>query len=79
MLCLPARHGFMRLNNMFLENQIAHLQKAVNELLDFVNVAQVTTSHLIQDGDVIGDGVSSTQNLKTLSEELLEKFNKYEV
>jgi hypothetical protein len=69
----------MRLNNMFLENQIAHLQKAVNELLDFVNVAQVTTSHLIQDGDVIGDGVSSTQNLKTLSEELLEKFNKYEV
>ncbi len=60
---------------MFLENQIADLQKAVNELLDFVNVAQVTTSHLIQDGDVIGDGVSSTQNLKTLSEQLLEKFD----
>jgi hypothetical protein len=65
----------MRLNNMFLENQIAHLQKAVNELLDFVNVAQVTTSHLIQDGDVIGNGITSTQNLKTLSEQLLEKFD----
>jgi hypothetical protein len=65
----------MRLNNMFLENQIADLQKAVNELLDFVNVAQVTTSHLIQDGDVIGNGITSTQNLKTLSEQLLEKFD----
>lgn len=60
---------------MFLENQIADLQKAVNELLDFVNVAQVTTSHLIQDGDVIGDGITSTQNLKTFSEELLKKFD----
>jgi hypothetical protein len=69
----------MRLNNMFLENQIADLQKAVNELLDFVNVAQVTTSHLIQDGDVNGNGITSTQNLKTLSEELLEKFGKHEV
>lgn len=64
---------------MFLENQIADLQKAVNELLDFVNVTQVTTSHLIQDGDVIGNGITSTQNLKTLSEELLEKFGKHEV
>jgi hypothetical protein len=65
----------MRLNNMFLENQIAHLQKAVNELLYFVNVAQVTTSHLIQDGDVIGDGIYSVKELKALSEQLLEKFD----
>jgi hypothetical protein len=59
----------------FLVEENQKLKQQVDELLDFVNVAQVTTSHLIQDGDVIGDGVSSTQNLKTLSEELLKKFD----
>jgi hypothetical protein len=63
----------------FLVEENQKLKQQVDELLDFVNVAQVTTSHLIQDGDVTGDGVISTQNLKTLSEELLEKFGKHEV
>jgi hypothetical protein len=60
----------MRLNNMFLENQIAHLQKAVNELLDFVNVAQITTSHLIQDGE----GNDTIKNLLSLAEEIQNKY-----
>lgn len=65
----------MRLNNMFLENEVADLQKQVNELLEFVNMAQVTISHLIQDGDITVYGMESATELNKQAEELLQKYD----
>ena len=63
----------------FLLEENAKLRKQLDELLLFARVTQVATSHLLQDGDIIGDGIYSVKDLKTLSEELLEKFSKNEV
>ncbi len=65
----------MRLNNMFLENELEDLQKQIDELLQFVNVAQVTISHLIQDGDITVYGMESVAELNKQAEELLQKYD----
>lgn len=65
----------MRLNNMFLENELEDLQKQIDELLQFVNVAQVTISHLIQDGDITVYGIDSALELNKQAEELLQKYD----
>lgn len=67
----------MRLNTMFLENRVADLQKQVDELLQFVNVAQITISHLIQDGDIAVTGMQSAEDLNKQAEELLKKYDTF--
>jgi hypothetical protein len=46
-----------------------HLQKQIDDLMDFVNVVQVSTSHLIQDGE----GNDAIKNLLSLAEEIQDK------
>ena len=47
----------------FLIEESERLQNQVDELLDFVNIVQVSTSHLIQDGE----GNDAIKNLLSLA------------
>ena len=53
----------------FLIEESERLQNQVDELLDFVNIVQVSTSHLIQDGE----GNDVIKNLLSLAEEIQDK------
>jgi hypothetical protein len=56
----------------FLIEESERLQNQVDELLDFVNIVQVSTSHLIQDGE----GNDAIKNLLSLAEEIQDKHGK---
>lgn len=60
----------MRIVYNFLVEENELLQKQINELLEFVNVVQVSTSHLIQDGE----GNDTIKNLLSLAEEIQVKY-----
>ena len=56
----------------FLVEENECLRKQNEDLLDFVNVVQVSTSHLIQDGE----GNDTINNLLSLAEEIQDKHGK---
>lgn len=56
----------------FLVEENERLRKQNEDLLDFVNVVQVSTSHLIQDGE----GNDAVKNLLSLAEEIQDKHGK---
>jgi hypothetical protein len=60
----------MRIVYNFLVEENELLQKQINELLEFVNVVQVSTSHLIQDGE----GNDTIKNLLSLAEEIQNNY-----
>lgn len=60
----------MRIVYNFLVEENELLQKQINQLLEFVNVVQVSTSHLIQDGE----GNDTIKNLLSLAEEIQNNY-----
>jgi len=62
-------YNFLVEENERLRKQIGQIFLEREELLEFVNVVQVSTSHLIQDGE----GSDAIKNLLSLAEEIQDK------
>ncbi len=62
-------YNFLVEENERLRKQIGQIFLEREELLEFVNVVQVSTSHLIQDGE----GNDTIKNLLSLAEEIQNK------
>jgi len=62
-------YNFLVEENERLRKQIGQIFLEREELLEFVNVVQVSTSHLIQDGE----GNDTIKNLLSLAEEIQDK------
>jgi len=62
-------YNFLIEENERLRKQIGQIFLEREELLEFVNVVQVSTSHLIQDGE----GNDTIKNLLSLAEEIQDK------
>jgi hypothetical protein len=65
-------YNFLIEENERLRKQIGQIFLEREELLEFVNVVQVSTSHLIQDGE----GNDTIKNLLSLAEEIQDKHGK---
>ena len=60
-----------------LSDENYKLKKDRNELLEYLNVVQVSLSHLLQDGDIMESGLTSAKNLLQYTEELQNKYRGY--
>jgi hypothetical protein len=60
-----------------LSDENDKLKKDRNELLEYLNVVQVSLSHLLQDGDIMESGLTSAKNLLQYTEELQNKYRGY--
>lgn len=60
----------------FLVDENEKLRKQVDELKNFLYIADVVCSHLLQDGDVTNQGVEAIKSLLLSTRELQDKYDK---
>jgi hypothetical protein len=60
----------------FLVDENEKLRKQVDELKNFLYIADVVCSHLLQDGDVTNQGVEAVKSLLLSTRELQDKYDK---
>jgi len=60
----------------FLVDENERLRKEVDELKNFLYVADVVCSHLLQDGDVTSQGVEAVKSFLLFARELQDKYDK---
>jgi hypothetical protein len=60
----------------FLLEENDRLRKEVDELKNFLYVADVVCSHLLQDGDVTNQGVEAIKSFLLFTRELQDKHDK---
>lgn len=60
----------------FLVEENESLRKQVDELKNFLYIADVVCSHLLQDGDVTNQGVEAVKSLLLSTRELQDKYDK---
>lgn len=58
----------------WMQEETARLRIENADLLDFLNVIQVTLSHLVQDGNLNEQGIDSVNSLLVLLKEYQDKY-----
>jgi hypothetical protein len=66
----------MNMMYSFLVDENEKLRKQVDELKNFLYLADVVCSHLLQDGDVTTQGAEAVKSLLLFTRELQDKYDK---